>query len=161
MLDPAALLSQASDAYSAGTQNRVAGQAKAKTEMTEEQARAAGKEFESFFIGQMLEYMNTDIETDGMFGGGHAEDVWRSMLNQEYGKEMVKSGTIGIADAVMRSLIQSQNETAPGSATPSSAAAAAATAAALPASAAGLPGSAVQLPVPATAPAVSSIERMI
>ncbi|MEQ8735011.1 MAG: rod-binding protein [Rhodospirillaceae bacterium] len=161
MLDPAALLSQASDAYSAGTQNRVSGQASAKNAMTEEQARAAGKEFESFFIGQMLEYMNTDIDSGGMFGGGHAEDVWRSMLNQEYGKEMVKSGSIGIADAVMKSLIQSQNETSPVNATSSSAAAAAAaTAAALPASAAKIPGAAGAPIAPISATA-STIERVI
>lgn len=160
MIDPASLLSQASDAYNAGAQNRIASQATAKGAMTEEQARAAGKEFESFFIGQMLEYMSTDIDPNGTFGGGHAEDVWRSMLNQEYAKEMVKSGSLGIADAVMRSLIDTQDQAAPVATSPANAAAAAASAAALPASAAKLPTapSAVVAPAPSSSP---SIERMI
>lgn len=109
MIDTSALLSQAKDAYTGGLQSSVASQGQANG-MSEEKAREAAKQFESFFIGQMLEYMNTDIDGQGMFGGGHAEDMWRSMLNQEYGKEIAKSSSLGVADAVMRSMLQAQGD---------------------------------------------------
>ena len=32
------------------------------------------------------------IKTDGMFGGGNAEDIFRSMMVDEYGKMMSKNG---------------------------------------------------------------------
>ncbi|NKB43403.1 MAG: chemotaxis protein [Alphaproteobacteria bacterium] len=114
MLDPSTLLTQATDAYANGAQKRVAGQAAAAKGMSEAQAKEASEQFESFFIGQMLEYMNTDINSDGLFGGGHAEEVWRSMLNQEYGKEIAKSSSLGVSDAVMRSLLQAQGEATTG-----------------------------------------------
>jgi len=76
----------------------------------EKKAREAGKDFEAFFIGQMMEHMMAGIETDPMFGGGAGEDMWRSMLNQEYGKELAKSGKLGIADHVMRGMLLAQEQ---------------------------------------------------
>ena len=114
MLDSTALLSNARDAYTAGVQGQLQNQARGNAVLDEEQARQAAEQFESFFIGQMLEYMHTDVDGQGMFGGGHAEDVWRSMLNQEYGKEKSKSGSLGIADAVMRSLLAAQGDATTG-----------------------------------------------
>lgn len=113
MIDAAALLNNARDSYTAGVQGQVNNQARANASMTEQQARAAGEQFESFFIGQMVEMMQTDIDGDGMFGGGHAENVWRSMLNQEYGKEIAKHSTLGVADSVVRSLLKTQDAIAP------------------------------------------------
>lgn len=73
-------------------------------------ARAAAESFESFFIGQFFEHMFAGIRTDGMFGGGQGEDVYRSMLMQEYGKAVAKSGGIGIADTVYQSILQIQEQ---------------------------------------------------
>ena len=56
----------------------------------------------------MTELMFEGISTDGVFGGGHAEKVYRSMLINEYGKVMAKSGTVGVADAVMSSILAMQ-----------------------------------------------------
>lgn len=75
----------------------------------EAEARKAAKEFEAVFVTQMLQHMFTDIETDGLFGGGHAEQMYRSMLLDEYGKMIANRGNgIGIADAVARSLLSHQ-----------------------------------------------------
>ena len=71
-------------------------------------ARRVAGEYESVFLSQILDVMFAGIETDGMFGGGHAEKIYRSFLNQEYAHEIVKSGGIGIADAVMREILQVQ-----------------------------------------------------
>lgn len=64
--------------------------------------------FESFFITKMMETMFEGISTDGMFGGGHAEKIYRSMLLDEYGKAMAKTGSIGVKDDIMRSILEMQ-----------------------------------------------------
>ena len=43
-----------------------------------------------------------------MFGGGNAERMYRSLLLNEYGKQMAKTGTVGVKDDIMRSIIEMQ-----------------------------------------------------
>ena len=71
-------------------------------------AEEAAQDFEAFFLSRMLETMFEGISTDGMFGGGHAEKIYRSMLLDEYGKAMAKTGSIGVKDEVMRSILEMQ-----------------------------------------------------
>lgn len=71
-------------------------------------AKEAAEDFEAFFMTRMMESMYEGVSTDGMFGGGHAEKIYRSMLLTEYGKLMAKTGTIGISDSIMDSIIQMQ-----------------------------------------------------
>jgi len=71
-------------------------------------SRKAAEEFESFFMTQMLEHMFEGIETDGYFGGGYGEGVYRSMMLQEYGRVLAKAGGIGIAKMVNQELIKLQ-----------------------------------------------------
>ena len=71
-------------------------------------ARKTGEEFEAFFLTQMLEHMFKGIPTDGVFGGGYGEGVYRSIMLQEYGRILSKSGGIGIADMVSRELMKIQ-----------------------------------------------------
>ncbi len=73
-----------------------------------EAARKAAEEFEAFFLSQVLDSMFKGLKTDGPFGGGHGESVYRSLLLQEYGKAVAKNSNYGIADAVMRELLTSQ-----------------------------------------------------
>jgi Rod binding domain-containing protein len=68
----------------------------------------AAEDFEAVFLSQMLESMFKGIKTDGPFGGGHAEEMMRSFMLQEYGKVMAAGGGIGIADAVKRELLHAQ-----------------------------------------------------
>jgi Rod binding domain-containing protein len=71
-------------------------------------AHKVAEDFEAFFISMYLESMFSGVETDGPFGGGQAEGVYRSMLNQEVGKSIAKTGGIGIADNVLREIIKMQ-----------------------------------------------------
>ncbi|MGE5475820.1 MAG: rod-binding protein [Bacteroidales bacterium] len=75
-----------------------------------EQARAIGKKFEAMFMTQMLNYMFTDLDADkSYFGGGHAEAMFRPMLNDEYGKMIANRGNgIGLADHVSKVLLSHQ-----------------------------------------------------
>lgn len=98
---------QAQNAYANSQAASAAAQAQApKINMAK--AKEAAKQFEAFFVGQMMDNMMAGIKADATFGGGQAEDTWRGMLNQEYGKEIAKSGKLGIADKVLNSMIQTQ-----------------------------------------------------
>jgi flagellar protein FlgJ len=55
-----------------------------------------------------LQPMFADLSTDGPFGGGHAEKIWRAMMVDEVGKAMAKSGGIGLADYVQREILRVQ-----------------------------------------------------
>jgi flagellar protein FlgJ len=66
--------------------------------------KKAAKDFESVFISEFLGSMFEGIQTDGMFGGGQGEQIFRSMMIEQYGKQIAGQGGFGIADAVTRSL---------------------------------------------------------
>ena len=71
-------------------------------------ATKAAKEFESVFISQFLGSMFSGIPTDGPFGGGEGEEMFRSMMVNEYGKSMEARGGFGLASAVTKQLLQHQ-----------------------------------------------------
>ncbi len=81
-----------------------------KQKALHQKAEAAAENFEAFFITRMMESMFEGVSTDGLFGGGHAEKIYRSLLLDEYGKEMAKTGNIGVKDYVMQAILQMQEE---------------------------------------------------
>jgi Rod binding domain-containing protein len=76
-------------------------------------ARKAAEEFEAMFLSQMFGHIFDGIKTDGPFGGGHAEKMYRSLLVDEYGKTMAHAGGIGIADKVMKEILRNQEAVKP------------------------------------------------
>ena len=70
--------------------------------------RRAARELESVFMTQMLDHMSAGLSTEAPFGGGHAEKLWRSTLNEHYAKAMAGRGGIGIADAIYRDMLRWQ-----------------------------------------------------
>lgn len=75
---------------------------------TEAQITAKAQEFEAVFLSQMLGHMFDGIETNDTFGGGHGEDVYKSMMTEEYGKIIAKTGGIGVADHVKAEMMRLQ-----------------------------------------------------
>ena len=71
-------------------------------------AEQGAESFEAFFLTRMMESMFEGVSTDGVFGGGHAEKIYRSLLLDEYGKEMAKVGSVGVKDYVMQAILQMQ-----------------------------------------------------
>lgn len=68
---------------------------------------AAGKvarEFEAMFVGMMLKSMRETVGKDKLTGGGHGEEVYRSMLDQEYAKALTEHGGIGLTAMLERQL---------------------------------------------------------
>ena len=78
---------------------------------TKQHAWRTAKDFEAFFISRSLDDMFAGVKTDGPFGGGQGEGMFRALLNEEYGKIIGGNGGIGIADAVYREMIRLQEST--------------------------------------------------
>lgn len=84
---------------------------KNSTAPVENSAYEAAKAFEGYFLAQVLQNMFAGISADGPFGGGPSEELFRSLLNDEYAKTMARSGGVGIADAVYREILKLQETT--------------------------------------------------
>ncbi|HWD27477.1 MAG TPA: rod-binding protein [Rhizomicrobium sp.] len=73
-------------------------------------AKAVAQQFEGVFITQMLGAMFDGIPTDGPFGGGQGEEMFRSLMVDEYGKQMASQGGFGLSDAIQRELLKVQEK---------------------------------------------------
>lgn len=82
--------------------------AKAKAASPDE-LDAAAKEFEAVFLSQMLQHMFAGVKMNPFSeGASPGEDIYKSMLVDEYGKILTRSGGIGIADHVRREMLKLQ-----------------------------------------------------
>jgi Rod binding domain-containing protein len=73
-----------------------------------ESAKRAGQEFEALFISEMLGPVFESLSSDGFFGGGEGEKIYRSLMVQEYGKTIAQAGGVGIAETVQREILKMQ-----------------------------------------------------
>jgi Rod binding domain-containing protein len=73
-------------------------------------ATAAAKDFEAFFVTSMMESMYAGVKTDKLFGGGSGEQMYRSLLNQEYGKVIAQRDVLGMADEVRAEMLRTQEK---------------------------------------------------
>jgi Rod binding domain-containing protein len=90
---------------------RAANAAKAKLAtkgLSEAKIDAVAHEFEAQFISQMLENMFSNLDTKDALGGSNEEETYRSLLVDEYGKMIARTGGIGVADHVKREMLQMQ-----------------------------------------------------
>lgn len=71
-------------------------------------AEKAAKEFEGVFVGEFLGQMFEGIPTDGPFGGGEGEAMFRSLMLDQYGNEIAGRGGFGLSDAITRALLSHQ-----------------------------------------------------
>ena len=76
-------------------------------------ARQVAQDFEAVFLNSMFQHMFTDVGGGGPLGGGGGGGVWRSFLTDEYAKSFARSGGIGLADHVYRSLLAKQEANDP------------------------------------------------
>lgn len=74
--------------------------------------RDAAQKFEGMFLSQMFQYMFEGVDADPMFGGGSAEKMYRSLMIDEYGKQVAGKGGLGIADRVYSTLLAAQEKRA-------------------------------------------------
>ena len=67
-----------------------------------ERIREVAEDFEAVFLTEMMGHMFKGIKPNERFGGGNGENVFNSLLIQEYGKSIAQSGGIGLADNIER-----------------------------------------------------------
>ena len=72
--------------------------------------RETAEAFEASFLSQMLKPMFEGLKTDGMFGGGHAEETWRGFMVDAMAKQTVQAGGVGLANQVVAQMIRMQEE---------------------------------------------------
>jgi peptidoglycan hydrolase FlgJ len=78
-----------------------------KTQGTHNVDKAA-KDFEAMYVSEMMAHMFAGLEVDSEFGGGKGEEMFRSMLVQEYGKQIANGPGIGISSQIRDMMIQMQ-----------------------------------------------------
>lgn len=86
-------------AQQAGRRRDVAGDGKEKA-----QARKVAQEFEALFIGMMLKSMRSTVGEDKLLGGGHGEEMYRSLLDQEYATAAARRGGLGLAAIIEKGM---------------------------------------------------------
>ncbi len=73
-----------------------------------EKIDAVANDFEAQFISQMLSNMFATVDPHEALGGSDSEEVYQSMLVNEYGKILARTGGIGVADQVKQIMIKQQ-----------------------------------------------------
>ncbi|MDP1627102.1 rod-binding protein [Parvibaculum sp.] len=80
----------------------------AADETRDRRAWETAQDFEAQFVSTLFQSMYQGVGEDDPFSGGPGETMFRSMLVDQYGKQMAQSGGIGIADAVYREMLKMQ-----------------------------------------------------
>lgn len=62
------------------------------------------QELESVFLARVLDSMRSTISRSSLLSRGLADDVYESMLYDEYAQNISKSGSIGLADILYQQL---------------------------------------------------------
>ncbi len=68
--------------------------------------RETAEKFETQFLSIMLQQMFQGVETSAPFGGGPGETMFRSVMTEALAKQMVRSGGIGVTDAVTTEMLK-------------------------------------------------------
>ena len=81
------------------------------TEKQRQQAKKVSQDFEALFVGMMMKSMRATVAKDTLTGGGHGDEVYRSMLDQEYANASVKrGGGLGIAKIIEKDIIRQESK---------------------------------------------------
>lgn len=80
------------------------------TERQRQQAKKVSQDFEALVVGMMLKSMRETVGKDKLTGGGHGEEVYRSLLDQEYATAAVKrGGGLGLARMIEKDIIRQES----------------------------------------------------
>jgi Rod binding domain-containing protein len=82
--------------------------ANAASEAQKAKAKDAAQKFESQFLSSMFQQMFQGLQSDGPFGGGFGEEMFRSVMTDAMAKQVVKAGGVGVADTVQREILKMQ-----------------------------------------------------
>jgi len=80
------------------------------TEKQRQQAKKAAQDFEGLFISMMVKSMRETVGKDELTGGGRGEEIYRSLLDQEYVAAAVKRGGFGLAKLIEKDIIRQESQ---------------------------------------------------
>ena len=80
-------------------------------ELAKSRAKDVAQKFEAQFLSSMFQSMFAGLKTDGPFGGGAGEDMFRSLLTEAMAKQVTKAGGVGVSDVVQREILKLQGLT--------------------------------------------------
>lgn len=69
-------------------------------------AHKVATDFEAMFAGMMLKSMRSSLQPDNLTGGGKGEEVFQSLLDQEYATAIANQGSLGIAKTIEKLLLE-------------------------------------------------------
>lgn len=73
--------------------------------------KKTAQDFEKMFLENALDRLTANTGEDGPLGeNGTGGGVYKSMLVKEYAGEIVKSGGVGVSDAIYRQMLQMQEQ---------------------------------------------------
>lgn len=64
------------------------------------EVKKAAREFEAMFASLMLKSMRSTVGKDPLTGGGQGEEIYRSLLDQEYANIMASGDGLGLAKII-------------------------------------------------------------
>ncbi len=85
----------------------IAGKEKTVSEKDRIAAKKVAREFEALFTGIMLKTMRETVGKDSLTYGGHGEEIYRSLLDQEYAKAISEGQGLGLSKNIEEYLLQS------------------------------------------------------
>jgi flagellar protein FlgJ len=66
--------------------------------------KKVSQDFEALFVGLMVKSMRATVGKDELTGGGHGEEVYRSLLDQEYATAIARQGSLGLGRLIEQQL---------------------------------------------------------
>ena len=67
--------------------------------------KAATQQFEAVFIQQIFKEMRNTVSNDGLIERGNADDIYAQLQDAEAAKIMAAQGGIGLADLMLKQLL--------------------------------------------------------
>lgn len=71
-------------------------------------AAAAARAFEGLLLGELSRMMFETSASDGLFGGGEAEGIYRSMFAEHVGAAMASRGGLGLVPGLTAEILALQ-----------------------------------------------------
>jgi peptidoglycan hydrolase FlgJ len=90
------------------TANIAAASPTADVDALRAKAKDAAQKFEGQFLSMMMQQMFQGVSTDGPFGGGFGEEMFRSVMTDAMARKMTQAGGIGLSDTIQREILKLQ-----------------------------------------------------
>lgn len=73
---------------------------------TRASARKVAQEFEAMFTGMIIKSMRSTAGPDKLTGGGRGEEIFSSLLDQEYAMAIARQGGMGLGQTIEKQLLE-------------------------------------------------------